>query len=98
MNLARQKRSANLERLQICSRNRWRIGTAVVLHQHLAEKIRRIEIVFRQIFPEKLAPPHNVAFTHGEELQRQPLAFAIVTKDVDVDIFGYYREGKRLAL
>src|SRR5258708_31174061 len=27
---------------------------------------------------------HDVAFAHGEQLQRQPLAFAIVAKDIQI--------------
>src|SRR5690349_21180524 len=56
----------------------------VILRQHFAQKLRRIEIVFRQILPEKLAPPDDVSFAHREQLQREPLSFAVVTKDVDV--------------
>src|SRR5205809_333026 len=64
------------------------VRTAVVLNQNVAEKLGGIKIVWRKIFPEKFATPNDVTFTHGEELQRQPLAFAIVSKDVDVAFAG----------
>src|SRR6266699_1934603 len=60
----------------------------VVLRQHFAQKFCRIEIFCRQIFPEEFAPSDDVAFAHGEQLQRQTLAFAIVAKDIQVALSG----------
>jgi len=54
------------------------------LGQHVAQKLRRLKDLFRQVFPEKLAPSDNVALAHRKQLQREPLSFAVVTKDVDV--------------
>ena len=62
------------------------VVSRIVLSQHLAEKFRRIEEVFRKVFPEKLAASDDPSFTHCEELQREPRAFSIESEDVHVAI------------
>ena len=42
------------------------VVSRIVLSQDLPEKFRRIEEVFRKVFPEKLAAPDDSSFTHGE--------------------------------
>src|ERR1051325_10281906 len=56
----------------------------VVLRENITQKLSRIESIFRQVFPEKLSPADDVAFTHREELQCEPLSFTVITKNIDV--------------
>ena len=86
MDFARHELSGTrILRVKIHGRDaRGTLCAGIVLRQDFAQKLCRIEIRFRQIFPEKFAPPHNVAFAHGKKLERQAPAFAIITKNVDV--------------
>jgi hypothetical protein len=38
------------------------------LRKHVAQKLRRIESIFGQVFPEELAATDDVSFAHREEL------------------------------
>ena len=84
MDLARREGSPRILRRRIRGWDARVTRVAVVLRQHLAQEFGRVEFVLRQIFPEEFTTPNDVPFTHREELQRQPLAFAIIPKDIDV--------------
>ena len=59
----------------------------VVLRQDLAKELRRIELsILGEIFPEKLSPTHDAALAHREQLKGESLSFAVISKDVDIQI------------